>query len=1372
MGTITNNGTITFATNGVLFLAATTTLGGSGTVTLPNNGSSIRAATTGLTLTNASTINGGSGNGIGVLGSALIVTNQSTGLIDANISGANLALAPAAGSTNAGTLRASNGGTLTIQGGGSFTNTGTVTAQDASTLNLNGITITGGAGNSFTTAGTGVILGTSVTLDGTTSAIVNSGSFQVGSTTIKGGLTNNGTVNFGTNNVLSLSDNTTITGSGTITLPSNGCSIRAATTGLTLTNSSTINGGSVNGIGALGSALVIANQSTGLFDANVASASLTLEPATGSTNAGTMQASNGGTLTIQSGAITNTGTITAVGTGSTPVSTVSLSSITLTGGTNGQLTTTSNGVITASGVLFDGSTSPVVNAGTLSIGGVTTQGTLTNNGAISFATNATLSLGADTTLNGSGTFTLPSNGSSIRANSDGLTLTNSSTINGGSINGVGVLGSKLALVNQATGLIDANISGATLRIEADAGLTNAGTLRASSGGILTFQGSGTFSSTGTIAALDASTVNLNSGTLAGGSLSTAGTGVIQANGMTFDGSTTAVVNGGNLACSNTTTVKGTLTNNGAISFATNATLSLGTDTTLNGSGTLTLPSNGSSIRATADGQTLTNSSTINGGSGNGVGVLGSNLAINNQATGLIDANISGATLIIQANAGLTNAGTLRASNGGILAFQGSGTFSSTGTIAALNASTVNLNSGTLAGGSLSTVGTGIIQASGMTFDGSTTAVVNGGNLVCSNTTTVKGTITNNGAISFTTNAVLSLGADTTLNGSGTFTLPSNGSSIRATADGQTLTNASTINGGSINGVGVLGSKLAIVNQATGLIDANISGATLTIEADAGLTNAGTLQAENGGTLTFQGTGTFSSTGTITALTGSAVDLNGGTITGGSLTTAGTGVINGSSVTLDGTSATVTNGGNFVVVNTTTLKGAIANNGTVTFDTNATLSLGANTTLSGSGTITLGNNGSSIRAAAGGLTLTNGSTINGGGNIGVNGSDLAVANQGTGLIDANASGQTLTLQANLGLTNAGTLRASNSGTLSVVVANGGTFDNTGGTVRAQSGGTVSLLSANLSNLVGNTLTGGTYQAAGTGSVIQLANNANVTQLNASVVLDGAGIITDQSGNDAFRNLTGVGSTGGSFALINGHNQTAGGAFTNAGTVQVSNSTTFTVPTSYTQTGGVTQVSDPGSLIIAPTAAINGGTLKGDGAITANVTVGAATIAPGDSPGTLTINGTLGLGNSSIFQAEIGGTTQGMQYDFLDDNGATTLGGALQVLLVSSFVPTNSETFTILEDTGALAGAFSNVANGGTVAITGSNGSFEVNYGPGSSFPSNEVVLSNFNAVPEPGSLALVGATAAGWAALRQRRRVRCGHHRGGMGRINELDRGPS
>jgi hypothetical protein len=1354
-GTLTNNGTISFATSGILFLGGDLTLNGSGAVTLANNSSSIRATADAQTLTNATTINGGSGNGIGVNGALLIVANQVTGLIDANISAGTLGLAPFTGSTNAGTFRASNGGTLNIAGGRSFTNTGTVSAQDNSTVNLNNITVIAGAGNNFTTAGTGVILGTNVALDGMASAVVNAGSFQVASTSAKGTLTNNGAISFATFGTLSLAGDLTVNGSGKITLGNNSSSIRATVDAQTLTNAATITG--AGNLGVNGALLVISNQAPGVIEGSVSGATTTMQPFNDathtSTNAGILRASNGGIFTIQNGAITNTGTITAVGTGSTPVSTVNLNSITLVGGTNGQLTTTSNGQIGTTSTTLDGTTAAVVNNGTL-VGSSTTtvKGTITNNGAISFATFGIFNLGANTTLNGSGTLTLDNNSSSIRVASDGLVLTNASTINGAG--GIGVNGANLGLANQAAGLIDANVSGGTLAVQAIAGLTNAGTMRASNGGTLTFQGSGTFSSTGTIIALTGSTVNLSSGTLAGGSLSTTGTGVINASGTTFDGTTAAVVNNGTLVGSNTTTVKGTITNNGAISFASSGIFNLGANTALGGSGTLTLGNNSSSIRVASDGLVLTNGSTING-AGN-IGVNGANLGLTNQAAGIIDSNVSAGTLTVQALAGLTNAGTMQASNGGTLTFQGSGTFSSTGTIAALNASSVNLNGGTLAGGSLSTSGTGVINASGTALDGTTTAVVNGGNLVGSNTTLVKGTISNNGAISFANFGTFNLGANTTLGGTGTLTLGNNSSSIRVAADGLVLSNASTINGA--GNIGVNGALLGLANQAGGLIDANVSSATLTVQADSGLTNAGTLRASNGGTLTFQGTGTFSSTGAITALTGSTVNLSSGTLAGGTLSTVGTGVINATGTTLDGTTTAVVNNGNLFGINTTTVKGTITNNGAISFASFGIFSLGANTTLGGTGTLTLGNNSSSIRVAADGLVLSNASTVNGAGGIGVNGANLVLANQNGGLIDANVNATTLSVNTSGASTNAGTLRASNGGTLNYVTVAGGTLDNTGGTIRAQTGSTVSLLGASLTNLSGTTLTGGSYQASGTGSVLKLANNANVTILagGASVTLDGPGTIVDQNGNDAVRNLTAINSLG-SLLLFNGHNETVGGgAVINAGTLQINNSTTLTVSTGgYAQTAGLTQLTDPGSaLTVAGGLMFSGGTLKGNGVVNGNVNNTAGTIAPGNSPGMLTINGTLGMGGGSIFQAEIGGAGQGTQYDFLSDNGATTLGGALQIVLVNSFTPTGSQTFTILTDTGALAGAFANVANGGRVLVGSGPTSFQVNYGPGSPFGSNNVVLSNFAAVPEPGTLALCGiATALAGLKLRMRRMTR-------------------
>jgi hypothetical protein len=193
--------------------------------------------------------------------------------------------------------------------------------------------------------------------------------------------------------------------------------------------------------------------------------------------------------------------------------------------------------------------------------------------------------------------------------------------------------------------------------------------------------------------------------------------------------------------------------------------------------------------------------------------------------------------------------------------------------------------------------------------------------------------------------------------------------------------------------------------------------------------------------------------------------------------------------------------------------------------------------------------------------------------------------------------------------------------------------------------------------------------------------------------------------------------------------------------------------YAQTAGVTQLTDPGSaLTVLAGLTLSGGSLKGNGVVNGNVNNSAGTISPGNSPGMLTINGKLGMGSGAVFQAEIGGTGQGTQYDFLSDNGVTTLGGALQILLVDGFTPTGSQTFTILSDTGALTGVFSNVASGGRILAGSGPSSFQVNYGPGSAFGSNNVVLSNFTAVPEPGTLVLVGAAALTGLNVRRRRRA--------------------
>ena len=240
----------------------------------------------------------------------------------------------------------------------------------------------------------------------------------------------------------------------------------------------------------------------------------------------------------------------------------------------------------------------------------------------------------------------------------------------------------------------------------------------------------------------------------------------------------------------------------------------------------------------------------------------------------------------------------------------------------------------------------------------------------------------------------------------------------------------------IQGQGDIGNNgIAITNQGT--INANLSGKTLTIDP-ANVTNAfinsGTLEASNGGTLVLSGNGggSFSSTAGsfVKALDLSEVQLDGNVaLATTTLSTTGSGVIRvvaGQTASL----TNVTNQGTFIADDnsTTQLSGTITNSGTMTIhstgDATQLMLTGGDVMLNGGGTVTLV--GSAYIDGSNRLTNVD-NTIQGYGNIGNNG--IAITNQG--LIDANVSGQTLTIDpgnvANAFI-NSGTLEASNGGTL--------------------------------------------------------------------------------------------------------------------------------------------------------------------------------------------------------------------------------------------------------------------------------------------------------------------------------------------------------
>ncbi|MCC6421868.1 MAG: PEP-CTERM sorting domain-containing protein [Phycisphaerales bacterium] len=150
----------------------------------------------------------------------------------------------------------------------------------------------------------------------------------------------------------------------------------------------------------------------------------------------------------------------------------------------------------------------------------------------------------------------------------------------------------------------------------------------------------------------------------------------------------------------------------------------------------------------------------------------------------------------------------------------------------------------------------------------------------------------------------------------------------------------------------------------------------------------------------------------------------------------------------------------------------------------------------------------------------------------------------------------------------------------------------------------------------------------------------------------------------------------------------------------------------------------------------GTLKGTGTIAGSVT-NDGTFAPGNSPGLMTITGGLTQNSGATLLMELGGTTtRGTDYDALDITGGLSADGTLEVLLVNSYTPQAGDSFDLL-DFGSFNGDFSydlpNLQQGldwDTSAISSTG------------------VLSVV-AVPEPGTLTLLGIGAA--ALLMRRRR---------------------